>query len=280
MVHFEEVNDSTNPLTESLLEDALDIERVAASLVRPSAKARLENLVQTLKKEAAETAVPVASHAMDIDISSETFPIAVTPVSLPVNPPRMISSSTVSSSSTTIGTSLKYTTIESFSFDLGGYNSPTISIYVDLPNIGTVSRENITCDFTPTSFDLKILHHPRQDHNYRLLNDSLDKEIDPTLSKFVVKSNKIVIKLQKKKGEYGSYDYWSDLNSKKTKKKNEKENDKNKDPSASIMELMKDMYDSGDDNMRKIIGETMMKQREGKLGKDKPFGMDDDDFKM
>ena len=32
--------------------------------------------------------------------------------------------------------------------------------------------------------------------------------------------------------------------------------------------------------MKKIIGETMLKQRQGQLGKDKPLGMDDDDFKM
>ena len=276
MVHFEEINDTKtgDSLSELLLEDALDIERVAASLVRPTARARLDNLIQSLKKEAASVAA--ANNAMEVE---ENAPKAV-PVSAPVNPPRMISSSSSSFSSTTLGTSLKYTTIESFSFDLGGYNSPTITIYVDIPNVATVPRENISCDFTSQSFDLKVLHHPKQDHNYRLLNDSLDKEIDPTLSKFVVKSNKIIIKLQKKKGEYGSYDYWSDLNAKKTKKKNDKETDKNKDPSASIMELMKDMYDSGDDNMKKIIGETMMKQREGKLGKDKPLGMDDDDFKM
>jgi len=277
MVEFEEINEKPmGKPSNGLLEDALDIERVASSAqLRPTARARLEHLAHALRKEAASSTVPIT-----MDSKEEPAPISV-PI---VNPPRMLSVPAPSSSSST-ATSLKYTTIESFSFDLGGYNSPTITIYVDLPNIGTVPRENISCDFSPTSFDLKVLHHPiMKDCNYRLINDSLDKEIDVALSKFIVKANKIIIKLQKKKGEYGSYDHWSDLTAKKNKKKsNEKENsDKAKDPSASIMELMKDMYDSGDDNMKKIIGETMMKQREGKLGggKEKPFGMDEDDFKM
>ena len=50
------------------------------------------------------------------------------------------------------------------------------------------------------------------------------------------------------------------------------------------MDMMKQMYDEGDDNMKKMIGETMMKQRNGELGGKKGGmpgmpGMDDmDDF--
>ena len=35
------------------------------------------------------------------------------------------------------------------------------------------------------------------------------------------------------------------------------------------MNMMKDMYESGDDSMKKMIGETMLKQRNGELNKDK-----------
>ena len=61
-----------------------------------------------------------------------------------------------------------------------------------------------------------------------------------------------------------------------------KDKDKKKvDPSSSITELMKEMYESGDDNIRKIIGETMMKQQRGELGKGSPgmgLGNDFDDI--
>lgn len=100
-----------------------------------------------------------------------------------------------------------------------------------------------------------------------MFRDNLDKDINPDASKYIVKADKIVVKLAKVKGEYGSYDHWSGLTAKK-KKASKKE-----DPSQSIMDLMKEMYDSGDDNMKKMIGETMLKQQRGELGKG---GMDDD----
>ena len=44
------------------------------------------------------------------------------------------------------------------------------------------------------------------------------------------------------------------------------------------MGLMKQMYDEGDDTMKKMIGETMLKQRNGELGRDDPMKDLDDDF--
>ena len=92
-------------------------------------------------------------------------------------------------------------------------------------------------------------------------------------SKKVVKADKVLIKLAKKKSEYGSYDHWSSLTAKKKKTSTAKEN-----PAAGIMDLMKEMYETGDDNMRKVIGETMMKQRTGELDKGMGGMGDLDDF--
>jgi calcyclin binding protein len=97
-------------------------------------------------------------------------------------------------------------------------------------------------------------------------------------SKFVVKKDKVILKLGKVKGEY-SYDSWSSLTAKKGKKDTAS---KKADPQNSIMELMKDMYDNGDDQMKKTIGESMMKSHRGeKTESPKMPGMDDfgmDDF--
>ena len=79
-------------------------------------------------------------------------------------------------------------------------------------------------------------------------------------SKFVVKPNKVLVKLGKIKGEY-SYDTWSELSNKKKNKDSAKK--KNADPSSSINDMMKEMYENGDDSMRKIIGESMLKSRSG-----------------
>merc|ERR1711874_863376 len=154
---------------------------------------------------------------------------------------------------------------------------PTVTLYLEIPSVGSIPSENISCNFKKSSFDLIV--NDLQGKNYRLLKDNLDKDIDPDKSKYVVKKHKIIIKLAKVKAEYGSYDSWQNLSSKKSKKS--KENMKS-NPSDSIMEMMKDMYDSGDDNMRKVIGETMLKQRNGELGKDRDMpsypGMDNMDI--
>ena len=163
-----------------------------------------------------------------------------------------------------------------------------MTLYIDIPDVGTV-RESVTCKFTKSSFDLIITNlHGK---SYRLFKDCLEKDINPDKSKFSVKANKVVIKLAKvKTSEYGGFDYWTKLSDpKKTSKHPDGSGTKGKkdDPTASIMDMMKQMYDEGDDNMKKIIGETMMKQRNGELNKDKPdipdfgksgFGEDMDDL--
>ena len=93
----------------------------------------------------------------------------------------------------------------------------------------------------------------------------------PENCKTLVKPNKSVLKLGKEKTEMG-FDNWTNLVSKKSKEQKEKASlEKGKDPTAGIMDMMKDMYDEGDDNMKKIIGEAMMKSRNKQTG-----GMDDD----
>jgi len=97
----------------------------------------------------------------------------------------------------------------------------------------------------------------------------------PAESKILVKKNRVTVKLKKVKGEY-SYDHWSDLKKKGGKAAKEKE--KGRDPSAGIMDMMKDLYDNGDDNMRKIIGESMMKSQRGEKMDPKDMGPGEDDL--
>jgi len=133
--------------------------------------------------------------------------------------------------------------------------------------VGTIPKEQIKCDFHTSSFDLIVKN--LEGKSYRLVKTNLEKDIVPDKSKYIVKSDKIVIKLAKVKGEYGSFDYWSKLTNEKKGVTGSKKSD---DPSAGLMDMMKDMYDSGDDNMKKMIGETMMKQRRGELGADSALG--------
>jgi len=144
-----------------------------------------------------------------------------------------------------------------YGWEQGEYNSPWVNVLISLEGVGA-AKERCHCDFGIDSFDLRVTDVSGT--NYRLVVEGLDKDIVPEESRLIVKKNRITLKLKKVKGEY-SFDHWTDL--KKKGGKAAKEKARSKDPSAGIMDMMKDLYDTGDDSMRKIIGESMMKSQRG-----------------
>jgi len=276
-----EMSETPIPQSEERFLDADEIESLSKMAKRPSVKIQLQALVQRMKRDGnalkrVEESSKKADSVDDSANATATDPIKDETVDKVIATPSLKSATpTISSSSSNvpISSSVKYQPIDRFLFDAGSYNSPTVTLYINSPemkNIGSLPKDQINCKFTNSSFDLTIENF--NGVNYRLFKDNLDKDIDPEKSACKVKANKIIIKLAKVKSEYGSYDSWTDLTSKKTK---ESKAQAAKDPSASIMGMMKEMYDNGDDNMKKMIGETMLKQREGRLGKDMdgPGGM-------
>ncbi|CAB9515261.1 Calcyclin-binding protein [Seminavis robusta] len=259
MVEVEEIveeEEVLSPSQERLL-DAEEIEKAASTLTRPTARMQLESVAKKLRKEgealkrveASRAAAPPKEEKKTLPAAEETKPAAPPKTTIPASPPVVI-----------INNNAHFVPIDKFSFDDGGYSGAWVTLYIDLPGVGsTVDKENITCQFTPNSFDLIVKGYKGK--SYRLYKDNLENEIDDFKSKRVVKADKILVKLAKKKTDYGSFEHWSSLTAKR-----KKPGSKEKDPSAGIMGLMKEMYDSGDDKMKKVIGETMMKQREGKLG--------------
>ncbi len=265
----QEVEETTSAVASSRsqerLSDADEIEAALAHITRPSAQMHLQNLITKLRKEGkALQRVAASTSASTAATESSTSPAApakraAPPAEIPTPPKKSPVTKPIITSSTN-----KYQTFPTHYFDCGEYNSPLVTVYVPLTGIGSHDKSKISCDFTSTSFDL-IVSDFSDGKSYRLLNDNLEKDIDVSKSKYVVKANKIIIKLGKVKGEY-SYDHWTELTAKKKKSTDSK--GKKDDPTAGIMDLMKDMYDNGDDNMKKMIGETMYKQRTGQLGKD------------
>lgn len=262
------------PQSQERLLDAEAIMKAAATMTRPSAKLQLESLATKLRKESAALKRVEESRAkMQNATAEDDAPMRPSASATPAEtdnpaPPATTATPAVPPQ---VPSNL-YTPIDRFSFDAGRYGSAFVSVYVPLPSVGSVPRDNITCDFTPNSFDLIV--KDLNGKSYRLFKDNLEKDIEPEKSKYIVKADKIVIKLAKVKGEYGSYDFWSELTAKKKKTAGKKE-----DPSSAIMDLMKEMYDSGDADTKRMIGETMMKQRRGELDGKTP-GMGDMDMGM
>ncbi|KAM0054748.1 putative Siah interacting protein [Helianthus debilis subsp. tardiflorus] len=144
---------------------------------------------------------------------------------------------------------LKYTTLGSFSWD---QDTDKVKIYVFLEG---VDHEKIQTEFNPMSVDVKF--HDVQGKNYRCAIPKLNKEIVPEKCKVLVKPKKVIITLVK-----ASKGNWLDLHFKEDKIKPNL--DKERDPMAGIMDLMKNMYEEGDDEMKKTIAKAWTDARSGK----------------
>ncbi|KAH1066245.1 hypothetical protein J1N35_031232 [Gossypium stocksii] len=140
-----------------------------------------------------------------------------------------------------INPALNCVSVSSFSWD---QDMDKVKIYVFLEG---VEQEKIQSYFKPMSFDVKF--HDVKGKNYRCAVPKLNKEIVPEKCKVVVKPTRVIITLFKaSKGD------WPDLYSKEDKLKPNL--DKEQDPMAGIMDLMKNMYEEGDDEMKRTIAKA------------------------
>lgn len=235
--------------TSSLDTEITETESLLVQAQTPGVKKLLQNHLANLKNRILELSKPAPAPS--------PAPVPSAPVSSAV-PPKI----------PTIQKAGAFVPITDFAWDQGDHGSKDISIFIDLPDVGT-AKDRVNCVFGKHSIDLTIMD--LNGKNYRLINENLEKDIVPNECKTIVKANKIVLKLIKHKGQY-SYESWTQLTSKKPRDAAE-EAKKKDNPTGGIMDMMKEMYDSGDDQMKKIIGEAMLKSSKGEKSAPTPLSM-------
>ncbi|KNA09424.1 hypothetical protein SOVF_153690 [Spinacia oleracea] len=144
---------------------------------------------------------------------------------------------------------LTYSTLSSFSWD---QNNDKVKIYLSLEG---VQEEKMEKNIKPTSIEFKF--HDIQGKNYHFAIPKLNKEIVPEECKVIIKPTRVTITMVK-----ASKGNWLDLHYKEDKLKPKL--DKEKDPMAGIMDLMKNMYEEGDEEMKKTIAKAWTDARSGK----------------
>ncbi|KAF3449934.1 hypothetical protein FNV43_RR06013 [Rhamnella rubrinervis] len=144
---------------------------------------------------------------------------------------------------------VNYITLGSFSWE---QDDDKVKIHVSLEG---VQQEKMETEFKPMSVDIKF--HDVQGKNYRCAIPKLNKEIVPENCKVLVKPNRVVITLIK-----ASKGNWLDLKFKEDKLKPNL--DKKQDPMAGIMDMMKNMYEEGDEDMKRTIAKAWTDARSGK----------------
>merc|ERR1712002_721806 len=144
-----------------------------------------------------------------------------------------------------------------------------VKVYISLPNIDKLTQEQINCDFTGQSFKCNVSNHNGKNHVLEI--PRLAGNIVPATSTCRLKSSNIIVSLRKE-NEGKNWGNLTEVAKKEKEKKDMEMDSKTKDmdtsdPSAGIMNLMKKMYDDGDDEMKRTIKKTwyesQQKQKEG-----------------
>ncbi|XP_011688034.1 PREDICTED: calcyclin-binding protein [Wasmannia auropunctata] len=136
----------------------------------------------------------------------------------------------------------------------------TMKIYITLSNVHQLPKEAVVCNFTERSLDLRVLG--LENKNYHLPINNLCAEIDTEKSDFKVKTDMIVVSLVKKVAKDWSHVTLVEKRIKDAKSPSMPELGEDSDPSASLMNLMKKMYQDGDDEMKKTIAKAWTESQE------------------
>lgn len=117
-----------------------------------------------------------------------------------------------------------------------------------------IDKENIEAKFEARSFNVILRKVGPKGLNYSLTIGNLNKDISPEECKVVPTKTGVRVDLFKVKNSM-----WTDLKQKKESEKKDEmpKMDKDADPSAGLMNLMKHMYESGDDDMKRQIAKSM-----------------------
>ncbi|XP_067127255.1 calcyclin-binding protein [Centruroides vittatus] len=132
-----------------------------------------------------------------------------------------------------------------------------VKLYVTLKNVQKLPSENIKTNFTTKSVELHVYDLDNKNHTFTINN--LMGKIMPDKCYFKAKTDMVVIFLKKESSSNWQYITEAERKSNETKMP---EMDENEDPGQSLMNLMKKMYDEGDDEMKKTIAKTWMEARE------------------
>jgi len=134
-----------------------------------------------------------------------------------------------------------------------------MKIYVSFTGLAGLAKENIKCEFTEKSFRLRVEN--LADKNYQCHVGFLWGKIVPAESYHKVKSDCILLML--KKVETKTWAFVTEREGKEDKKKKSSIGDdkKEEDPSAGLMNMLKKMYDEGDDDMKRTIAKSYSESR-------------------
>lgn len=143
-----------------------------------------------------------------------------------------------------------------------------VKIYITLNGIQNIPADNVQVQFTERSFDLLV--KDLNGKNHAMTVNNLLKPISPDNSSRKVKTDTVLIMLKKR--SESKWDYLTQVE-KQTKEKDKPslEPDTDGDPNAGLMNVLKKIYDDGDDEMKRTLNKAWAESREKQYKGDTDF---------
>lgn len=130
-----------------------------------------------------------------------------------------------------------------------------LKLYVTLAKVHTLPAENVFCTWTSKNLEMQAKGLDNKDYIFNIKN--LLEDIDPARSSWKVKPDMVVISAAKVKEANWSHVTEFDKKASDSKKLlPDKETEEDVGPEASLMNMMKRMYEQGDDEMKRTIAKA------------------------
>jgi len=155
-----------------------------------------------------------------------------------------------------------YTTIiRNYSWD---QSEKFLKLYLTLKNVQSLNKEeNIKCNFEKQGLDLKVMELEGKNHELAIAHFAYP--IVPEKSYFKVKPDMLVVFAAKSSSTTWEAITWEEKRALDIKKASRPDPSK-EDPSAGLMGLMKQMYDDGDDETKRMLNKTWYESQQKKEG--------------
>ncbi|XP_056010501.1 calcyclin-binding protein-like [Ostrea edulis] len=152
-------------------------------------------------------------------------------------------------------------TIHTYAWD---QSDKFMKIYVTVNGVHSLPKDRITCEFGKRSFRLQVEEEENKRRSELYISTLLD-DIVPEDSWYKVKTDTVLLMLKKSTvGKTWPYVTSGEKAAKKAMEEKEKKPkvDDDKDPNDSMMDMLKKMYDEGDDDMRRTIAQAWTQSRD------------------
>ncbi|KAK7945651.1 hypothetical protein WMY93_001379 [Mugilogobius chulae] len=135
-----------------------------------------------------------------------------------------------------------------------------VKIYLTLKDVHKIPSENVEVTFTEGSFSVLVKELDGKNHQMTILN--LLHPINEKDSYKKIKTDMLLIMCKKQSTH--KWEYLTKVE-KQSKDKDKPKMDDNADPSDGLMNMLKKIYDEGDDEMKRTINKAWSESQEKKI---------------